>query len=196
MMHYQMLVTTANKQLKSSLDARQYVRSVLLADPSLSGADGKGSSVIADWFVIGGRSSGEFSRMTWGKQLYAVIDALEESAGVHIWGWRYTSKELQRKQQALKAYAESLYQQRLPKELQGLGLIYDRDMYAELGYEDDAMLVTQQLYDTFLRSYEAYVFYEHPYWSGGVYEFRDLDGEYVNPDFIGRKWLVVVDYHV
>jgi hypothetical protein len=55
------------------------------------------------------------------------------------------------------------------------------------GHEDDAQVVDQRLYQKFLRPYEgkAEVFHS----------FVDVDGEQVNPAFIGAKWLVLVDLH-
>ena len=62
---------------------------------------------------------------------------------------------------------------------------HNRDGYDYYGCDDDAMLVNQALYDHFLA--------EDP----GKYceTFADLDDDPVDASFIGRKWLVVVDYH-
>jgi hypothetical protein len=62
---------------------------------------------------------------------------------------------------------------------------HNRSSYHHRGCADDAMIVDQALYDHFLA--------EDP----GKYceTFADLDGEPVDETFIGRKWLVVVDYH-
>ena len=62
------------------------------------------------------------------------------------------------------------------------------DGYDELGEDDDAALVSQELYDEFLKEFEGAGGEQHPH-------FIDLETDEVKPDFIGRKWLVVVDYH-
>ncbi len=62
---------------------------------------------------------------------------------------------------------------------------YTRDAYDDLGCDDDAMIVNQALYDRFLAG-DIGRFCE---------TFADLDGDPVDDWFIGRKWLVVVDYH-
>ena len=60
-----------------------------------------------------------------------------------------------------------------------------------LGNEEDAQLVTAELYERHLKPFEgAYEEYDED----GI-GFVDVNNDEVNPDFIGRKWLVVVDYH-
>ena len=60
-----------------------------------------------------------------------------------------------------------------------------RSSYDELGCDDDAMIVDQALYDHFLARDPG----QH------CETFADLDDEPVDESFIGRKRLVVVDYH-
>ena len=57
----------------------------------------------------------------------------------------------------------------------------------QLGAEDDAQLVTAELYDRFLAELRR-----PRRKSEG---FADLEHEPVSRAFIGTKWLVVVDYH-
>lgn len=63
------------------------------------------------------------------------------------------------------------------------------------GQEHDAMIVDDNIYDKFLACYEGKNEYamdgmgdEHP-------NFADLDEDLVSRDFVGKKWIVVVDYH-
>ena len=63
---------------------------------------------------------------------------------------------------------------------------YPRDAYKVEGYPDDAMVLTQELYDDLLKEYEGLEDAEH---------YADLEREPVTPDMVGKKWLVVVDYH-
>ena len=67
-----------------------------------------------------------------------------------------------------------------------------RSSYKEFGAEDDAMLIDQALYQHFLKLFEGKT---TCLGEDTSCDFADLDGEEVNPSFIGRKWLVVVDYH-
>ena len=66
-----------------------------------------------------------------------------------------------------------------------------RSNYDELGCDDDAMLVDQALYGHFLKPLagKSTCLDESPQ------RFADLDDEPVDETFIGRKWLIVVDYH-
>jgi len=64
---------------------------------------------------------------------------------------------------------------------------YTRSGYEQFGYPDDAVLLTQHLYDALLSGYAGQSLDRDAY--------ADLDDEELSPDFVGRKWLVVVDYH-
>jgi hypothetical protein len=64
---------------------------------------------------------------------------------------------------------------------------YWRDQYASYGYEDDAMILTQALYDALLKDDAGQEESEH---------HADLEYEPVSPKMVGKKWLVVVDYHI
>ncbi len=63
-----------------------------------------------------------------------------------------------------------------------------RDSYAPLGGQDDAMIVTEELfYGALLKQHENE--FESDY-------FADEDYDAVKPEnFIRRKWVVVVEYH-
>ena len=128
-MHHRLLVTTRNAT--SSEDARWAVTNGLIDQGFVNDPTTRWSGGVADWFVIGGRFSGQ---------------------------------------------------------LAGLNLVeqFDRCLTCELGSEDDARLVTGELYERFLEDYEGLTE------SDG---FADLEHEPVSHRFIGKKWLVVVDYH-
>lgn len=68
-----------------------------------------------------------------------------------------------------------------------IGEEFERSWDLDSGRDCDAMLVTQELYEQHLKEFEGESAYDT--------EFVDLDYEVVSPDFIGRKWLVVCDFH-
>ena len=68
---------------------------------------------------------------------------------------------------------------------------YTRDEASEYGHTDDAVVLTAELYDALLSSYQD----ETIVGEDGHCQFVDWDGEKLTPHAIGRKWLVVVDYH-
>ena len=66
------------------------------------------------------------------------------------------------------------------------GTTFTRESFRELGYEDDAMIVDTEIYHGLLKEYE-----------GAAQSDFHADYEYdeVSSDVIGKKWVVVVDYH-
>jgi len=112
------------------------------------------------------------------------MEALERTHDVQVWGAFYGDGEKQRIQQELAARFQRLWDTHAPEVYKGIP--YDRDTYQRNGYEDDAMLVTQELYDALLKEYEGQEESEY---------HADLEYESISPEMIGRKWLVVVDYH-
>ena len=62
----------------------------------------------------------------------------------------------------------------------------NRDHGATLGHEDDAQLVTAELYDRLLARQEEWPDSSH---------YADLERTPLSRRFIGWKWLVVIDYH-
>jgi len=184
--HSRLLVTCNKDSAETSQKAREYVFDALSNDPSFVGDGGHFGAPVADWFVIGGRWSGELSRATWAKGVTKLIDDLEKKEGIQIWGAFYGKSEKEDRRKLLMKEVEGLYQKSLPSEYKDKGLVYVRDTYGSFGYEDDAMLVTSELYDL-LKPFEGVD------QSEGMYV--DLDWDSVSQDFIHTKWLVVVDYH-
>jgi hypothetical protein len=172
-MHYLMLVTLAMPNGATSLDARKQAMERLLADDSFCGEGGRFGSPLCDWFVIGGRWSGRLQKALLG-------DAYQTAFGQEFpdmaSGWFSSS--------LVDKHHDQLNQ--LWQRFGGTGKHpYNRDGYDHLGCEDDAMPVNQALYDLFLAKDPG----------KSCETFADLDDEPVDETFIGRKWLVVVDYH-
>ena len=188
-MHYRMLVTFDRNEAQDSAEARDHVSEELIEDTTFM-EGGRFSMGYCDWFVAGGRWSGELSRATWAQAVQKEIDQLEKQEGLQVWGVYYGDQEKRDRQAVLKVKA--LYAEALPEAYQGQGLVYTRDTYQDMGYEDDAMLVSEQLYDALLAEYEGQDLADD--WFGVA--FVDLDWEPVSRDFVDKKWLVVVDAHV
>lgn len=162
-MHCLMLVTISLPDGATSTKARTAVYERLTNDPSFCGDGGQFGSPICDWFVIGGRFSGLLAETVIGDAYRKAAAGLEGAALDAIWN-----------------------------EYGGAGPSpKNRNDCDDLGYADDALPLTPQLYAELLDSFRGHVVY-----SDGLHcEFADLDGEQLKPDFAGRKWLVVVDYH-
>ncbi len=181
-MHYRFLVTFNKDEAETSQDARRYALDSLYASGFIGG--GRWGGGMADWFVIGGRWSGVLSRHTWGKLLYQQMDEIQNTEGVHVWGAWYADEEKQWKQQALEKLLNEMWKVAAPDAYKHIPV--NRNTYKADGYEDDAMILTQELYDSLLKEYESQEESEH---------HADLDEEAVSPEMVGKKWLVVVDYH-
>lgn len=175
-MHHLLLVTLALTKGDTSLEARMSARSKLMDDDSFCGEGGRFGCPLCDWFVIGGRWSGFLQRQLLGQ---GYEDAFNTEFPDFAAEYIPDSLISQHRASLDQFWRRSGGRDRHP---------LTRTGYEELGYDDDAMLINRTLYDRLLTQYAGQEF-------GGDSEFADLDGELVDESFIGRKWLVVVDYH-
>lgn len=174
-MHYRMLVTISRPKGANSEDARIAVHHALINDDSFCGEGGRFGSPLCDWFVIGGRWSGLLAEITIGGAFKETI----RSRFPELAGPSYS-------QAAAERYAAEL--DAVWQAHGGTGRSpYTRSGYDEFGDPDDAMLLTDRLYDALLKEHEG-ASVDRP-------GYADLDDEALERSFIGRKWLVVVDYH-
>lgn len=178
-MHYRMLVTVSMPEGATSDDARQNVWQTLLVDQSFCGEGGRFGTPLCDWFVIGGRFSGVLSETLIGESFKAAVIARFPQMAEAWWPCNLLEHH--------SAELTALW-----REHGGISPSpYERDNIDDYGHTDDAMPVCARLYKALLSAYE-----DHDTFNGDFQcEFADLDGEVVDPSFIGRKWLVVVDYH-
>jgi hypothetical protein len=179
-MHYLMLITLSMLPGENSQQARERAFSLLQDDPSFCGDGGRFGTPFCDWFVIGGRWSGELRKTLMTLMGSRYRTALEERFP-KLTGW-YSESDIGPHRGALDA---------LWRECGGNGPSpYNRDAYAEFGYDDDALPVNQAIYDTFLERHRGKADCDD-----GSGRFADLDGDEVSSSFIGCKWIIVVDYH-
>lgn len=176
-MHVRFLVTFDKDKADTSLEARSYVTDYL--QESGFAAQGRWGCGLADWFVIGGRWSGELTRALLNQEKLAQVE--KEFEATHGWwvGGQERVTEAQRREQM-----KAIFDRAFP-DFTGL-MPYWRNPYQDEGYEDDAMVLTQALYDALLKDYAGKDESEH---------HADLEYEPVSPAMVGKKWLVVVDYH-
>ncbi|HWY87053.1 MAG TPA: hypothetical protein VNX28_10030 [Gemmataceae bacterium] len=178
-MHHLMLVTLSLEN-GGSAEARDSAYSLLSEDDSFVGDGCRFGCPLADWFVIGGRWSGLLRQTLLGDRYQ---DALKQVFPDFAKG--YYPAEL------AKLHKDGL--DKLWHRLGGTGANpLTRSSYDHYGADDDAMLVSPPLYDRFLKRVAGTA----DYIDGDSFgDFADLDFEEVDESFIGRKWLVVVDYH-
>jgi hypothetical protein len=179
-MHHLMLVTLSLPAGGNSEEARSAAFSRLIDDDSFCGEGGRFGHPLADWFVIGGRWSGTLQETALGQP---YRDALKQEFPDLTNGY-FPSSLLERH----KAGLDQLWHR-----FGGVGSDpLTRSGYDQLGAHDDAMLVDQFLYDHFLKPHAGT---DTTIGDDDLADFADLDGDEVDETFIGRKWLVVVDYH-
>ena len=179
-MHYQMLVTLTFDDGDTSSGARSQAEQLLQDDPSFCGDGGRFGSPLCDWFVIGGRWSGLLKKTLLGNDYKVAF----EKAFPELANGSFPSSLVDTHRVGL----DLLWQ-----EFGGTGVHpLTRDSYEFLGSEDDAMVIDLALYDHFLAKHEGESTSRN---DSGQCTFADLDDEEVDATFIGRKWLVVVDYH-
>lgn len=179
-MHHLMLVTLSLSDASSSDEARRSAYSLLVEDQSFCGEGGRFGSPLADWFVIGGRWSGLLSETVLGEPYQ---EAIKREFPQFVNG--YYPSDLAK-----------LHKDGLDKLWHRFGAFgsnpITRSSYNHFGLDDDAMLVNRPLYDRFLAPHAGVAECLDGDSFGG---FADLDRDDVDESFIGRKWLVVVDYH-
>ncbi len=173
-MHHLLLVTLEMPDNATSYDARDKAESLLVEDDSFCGNGGRFGAPLCDWFVIGGRWSGMLKEALLGEPYRTAF----ASQFPELANGFYTTDVANKHRQALNDLWHSFG---------GNGdNPTNRSGYDRLGGEDDAMLVDQALFDRFLAERRG---------ESAVEGFADLDDEPVDSSFIGRKWLVIVDYH-
>ena len=173
-MHNRLYVTLAAPADAGSEHIREDVFNRLMEDASFCGEGGRFGHPLCDWFVIGGRWSGLLADTLTAGEFTAKAKALPGMDAEFI------------RQSVVESHTGEL--DALWHSLRGTGPNpYSRNSYLQHGYADDAMPVSEALYKALLAEYEGID-------SDGDH-FSDLDFDEVNRGFIGRKWLVVVDYH-
>jgi hypothetical protein len=179
-MHYLMLLTMTMLPGESSHDARHRAFNELLNDPSFCGDGGRFGSPLGDYFVIGGAWSGYLREIPLGQPYQQALrqEFPQFTAG-------YAPSKL------IEEHKDGLNQ--LWQRFGGTGSHpLNRRFSGELGQDDDALVVDDQLYGQFLEPHQGLCGTPPESADGHVV---DLDDDCIDASFIGRKWLVVVDYH-
>jgi hypothetical protein len=74
----------------------------------------------------------------------------------------------------------------------GISFIFEK--YKLTGSDDNAVILTRDLYDEVIKVFENYTIEKNTE-CNIKWNHVDLDNEKVSPDFIGKKWFVLVNIH-
>lgn len=178
-MHHRLFVLIPKSEAKSSIEARRFVYEWLISEGFVASANRFSATGPADWFVIGGRWSGELTRALLDqKKLKEFRDEFEKK-----YGWWTGGKGNLTEEQRLKQ-SRKLFSSFFPK-FKSIHPFW-RNRYRELGYKDDAMVVTDKLFDRLELN-------KLPKDLEGVI---DMEAEDIHKkSVVGKRWIVVVDYH-
>lgn len=178
-MHFRMFVTTSQSEDADSLTVRSSVFHTLASDDSFCGSGGLFGSTVCDWFEIGGRWSGILAIAQIGETYRAAVTArFPEMANK----WLPHSLVLNHGDELDALWRLHGGIDQSP---------FTRNDGSTIGFTDDALLLTEDLYATLLAQYQGNAMVS----DAGHFEYVDLDQEQLQPDFVGRKWVVVIDYH-
>jgi len=185
-MHSRLIALVNRNSNESSLDARRKVEARLIQE-GFAPEGGLFVSPPVDWFVIGGRWSGELTRARLHQEKLKAF--WEEFERLEL-GW--VSRDKPEEEQRAKAM--ELFRRFFP-DFEGEPPVW-RDSYAHSGFEDDAQVLDEALFD-FIRELKSY---PDKASLRDLYDgrcFVDLDEPYeeLTVDAIGKKWCVVVDFH-
>jgi hypothetical protein len=177
-MHHLMLTTLQLPKGVISSAARLRAHDILSDDDSFVANRGLFVTPLCDSFVIGGRWSGLLKMTLLGEPYQAAFKREFRAMAKDGYSSSFIAKNRDRLNELWREFGGTddnpLTRGR-----------YDH------GHDDDAMLVDHALYQNLLGQYCG----KRSQFEGDSCTFTDLDGETVDESFIGRKWLVVVDYH-
>jgi hypothetical protein len=183
-MHYLYFVRVQKNEAENSADACERAQQIL-ENEGFAGEGGFFGSSKADWFVIGGRWSGELSKFD-----PKVVKAQKYIKKTWPTAWEATNnfysslKDKLADKKSDEAQAEAYH-------LKETGLPFYRDSYIHTGYNDDAVVITAELIKALKKEYKD---------TSEIVEcFDSVNGEEIYISKLPKQsigdYLVVVDYH-
>jgi len=187
-MHALLYVLCPKQGLSDSKSARSHVFH-WLSDNGFTENLGLFQHYYADWFVIGGRWSGELTANQLDQEkIKALNNEFEKKYG--FWINKDITEEIRQNQ-----YQE-ITRKYFP-DYKGLPWAF-RDSYQEGGYEDDAQIVNRLLFERIIKEHLIDEISQERLWNGGAVIATDRtdNKDPITPDrYIGKYWVVVVDFH-
>lgn len=188
MSHFSMYLLLPKDGLETSEEARDEAERYLVSNHFVSDEGGRWNNAPSDWFVIGGRWSGELTvahldPTKWEKYCKAVKKKLLRATGPgHM-----------EKEQENRKRATAMFHKRFP-DMVGVESPYTRDGYATSGYEDDAMILDDAVWEKLIKPGLGVDLHK----GGAVVHAGDFEGmeeDIVKEDVVGKCWVCTVDFH-
>jgi hypothetical protein len=166
---------------RNEAEARKLAEELLNDNNFASDNNGFFGSSKADWFVIGGRWSGELARLKMKGDFYKEAHKLIPPKSE----WGYSSADTEKLENQKKWT-------KLWNKMGGIGIDpFTRDSYRNRGYEDDAMICTEAMFKKLKKYRETEVVLCS---ETGYIEEEMLISNTPKTEIVGQ-WLVVIDYH-
>lgn len=151
-----------------------------------------------DWWKIGGRYSGWLSASyAFTEDYKKVLESLNDKYGKNI-GNLYSGPDwMMEKRDKYYAEANEWWYMNAPPPFGDNPSPVARDDFEHNGYSDDVLIVDKEMYHYILEGVP-----EHFQWrteERGEFpslRFYDLDNETPSQEFIGKKWIILVDAHI
>jgi hypothetical protein len=183
-MHARLIVLTDKKNGSTSKNIRTYVY-VNLVKQGFAGSTRFSYSSV-DWFVIGGRWSGDFTK------LYLDKNKLEEFEKEFDtkYGW-FENREYDRNKRL--SQAKELFKKYFPKFKDEIP--YWRDNYNIYGYDDDAQIVNEKIWDEIKDLKNIDEDLNELYNGNGIVYLDKHTDTIKKKDIVNKTWAVIIDFH-
>lgn len=168
-MHYRYIVVFDKENAETSLEARTFVYDYL--------ENNKDFNHQADWAVIGGRFSGILTRIRLDQDKLKQFEEEFEK----IYGF-WINKE--NSEQERHSQAKNLFSKYFPEYKDEP--LYFRNTYLDFGYEDDAQIIDEELYEKLIKELAE---------EKDPESYLDIEDEDLEKEQMIGRWCAVVDYH-
>jgi len=194
MSHCRLYVLVPRSDVESSKEAREFVDRYLM-DNNFCCEGGRWGGGVGDWYVIGGRFSGELSMIPFSQERQdAYFKELDEKKLIY---YETGDKKRERDEKIFEVFFRHFPEMRVLPGVQSMFLPLEvRDSYEHYGFEDDAMVVTDAIWERVIEPNLKTTAYHDGSAVIRTDEFDDpgtlgVDKEQVVDHF----WIVLVDFH-
>ena len=187
-MHCKLYILLPKDQASNSEQARIRVSDYLDENNFCIESGGRWGGGIGDWFVIGGRWSGDLTVIKLDHEKYKKFWDEVVAKNLHLTS-KNTSKEKQ------DGDIQRIFKNYFPEfDHKTVSFPVCRNQYQDIGYEDDAQIVDEEIWNRAL----APGLKNDLYHGGAVIHtegIEELEAGLMKDEVVGKCWCVVVDFH-